>query len=324
MVEFAANRSNLRSLGARANACHRRPMSDHRLLQSGLAHALGAYLAWGLIPIYFNLLHLVNPIELVAWRVLFTLPFCLVVIAFRRQGPALRAALTDRRVMGGLALSATLIGTNWVIYVAAVNNGHVLATSLGYYINPLVSVALGTLFLGEQLRPQQWLAVGIAAAGVALLAWGATDMLSIALSLGLSFGGYGLARKLVPVGSVPGLTIESLILVPLAALTALWFATGAAGSAMAHGGMQPWLLASIGAVTGTPLLLFAIAARRMELSMLGFVQFLSPTIGFAVGLGYFHERLSPVRLGCFVLIWLAIAVFSHDLLKQRSLRPRAA
>ena len=290
--------------------------------QSGVPQALCAYLAWGLVPIYFSLLHKVTPVELVAWRVLFTLPFCLAVVAVRRQGPALQAALGNRRVMGGLALSAALIGCNWLIYIYAVNNGHVLASSVGYYINPLVSVALGTLFLGERLRPQQWLAVAIAASGIALLAWGALDMLGIALSLALSFGGYGLVRKLVPVGAVPGLTIESMALTPLAVLTATWFASHGTGSAMLRGGSDPWLLAASGAVTGVPLLLFAIAARRMDLSMLGFTQFLSPTIGFVIGLTYFHETLSPVRLACFCAIWLAIAVFCHDLLKQGTFRRR--
>ena len=288
--------------------------------RSGVPQALGAYLAWGLIPIFFNLLHKVTPVELVAWRVLFTLPFCLSVIAVRRQGPALRAALGDRQVLRGLALSALLIGINWLIYIYAVNSGHVLAASVGYYINPLVSVALGTLFLGERLRAQQWLAVAIAASGIALLAWGALDTLGIALSLALTFGLYGLVRKLVPVGAVPGLTIETMVLTPLAILAATWFASHGAGSAMLHGGADPWLLAASGAITGVPLLLFAIAARRMDLSLLGFTQFLSPTIGFVVGLTYFHESLSPVRLACFCAIWLAIAVFCLDLLKQGAFR----
>ena len=294
-------------------------MPQSSMARNGVPHALGAYFVWGLIPIYFNLLHKVTPVELVAWRVLFTLPFCLAIVALRRQGPALRAALADARVLGGLTLSAALIGSNWLIYIYAVNNGHVLAASVGYYINPLVSVALGTLFLGERLRVQQWLAVAIAGSGIVLLAWGALDTLGVALSLALSFGAYGLVRKLVPVGAVPGLTIESMALTPLAAIAAAWFAMSPNGSAMLHGGTDPWLLAASGAVTGIPLLLFAIAARRMDLSMLGFTQFLSPTLGFVIGLTYFHESLSPVRLACFVAIWLAIAVFCHDLLKQRAL-----
>jgi chloramphenicol-sensitive protein RarD len=287
---------------------------------NGVPQALGAYLAWGVVPIYFNLLRNVTPVELVAWRVLFTLPFCLAIIGLRRQGPALRMALLNRRVLGGLMLSAVLIGCNWLIYIFAVNSGHVLAASLGYYINPLVSVALGMAFLGERLRFQQWLAVGIATSGIALLAWGALDTLWIALSLAASFGIYGLVRKLVPVDAVPGLTIETMVLTPLAGLAAIWFARHGTGSAMLHGGTDPWLLAAAGAVTGVPLLLFAIAARRMDLSMLGFTQFLSPTIGFVIGLTYFHESLSPVRLACFCAIWLAIAVFCHDLLKRGAFR----
>lgn len=291
-------------------------MSKPERTPSGLPHALGAYFAWGILPIYFNLLHAVNPIELVSWRVLFTLPFCLAIVALRRQGPDLRASVANPAVLRGLALSAALIGSNWLIYIYAVNNGHVLAASLGYYINPLVSIALGTVFLGERLRPQQWLAVGIATSGIALLAWGALDTLGIALSLALTFGAYGLVRKLVPVGAVPGLTIETMALLPLGALGATWFAQSLAGSAMTLGGSTPWLLAATGIVTGTPLLMFAIAARRMDLSSLGFAQFLSPSIGFVLGLTYFHESLTPARLGCFMLIWVAIAVFCHDLLKQ--------
>lgn len=291
----------------------RRPAID------GLPQALGAYVAWGVIPLYFHLLKAVPAIEVVCWRVIFTLPVVLIAIHLRHQHGDLRAALANRRVLGGLMLSAALIAANWLLYVWAVGNGHVLAASLGYYLNPLINVALGTVFFRERLRPRQWLAVGIAAAGIALLLAGAAQTLAIALGLALSFAGYGLVRKLVPVGAVPGLTIETILLLVPAIAAAVWFGTQPAGSSLLAGGDTTWLLVGCGPVTALPLVLFAIAARRMDLSLLGMVQFVSPTIAFVIGLFVFHETLNPLRLAAFVAIWVAIAVFCLDLV-----RPRAA
>jgi chloramphenicol-sensitive protein RarD len=286
--------------------------------RNGLPMAVGAYLIWGLLPLYLRLVHSVPPFEFVGWRVVFTLPLCLLIVAARRQFADVIAALRQPRVAAMLALSSLLIGANWLIYIAAIMNGHVFATSLGYYINPLVNVLVGTVFLRERLTPLQWAAVAIAAAGVTILAWGARDMVWIALALAASFSGYGLVRKLVAVGSVPGLTIESAILyLPALAVIAI-HALGPQGTVMGSAPGITLLIAASGAITAVPLLLFALAARRMDYSALGFVQFLSPTIVFVLGLSVFGEPLRPVQLASFILIWLAIALFVADLLRRRS------
>lgn len=288
--------------------------------RGGLPLALGAYLIWGILPLYLRQIHWVPPYEFIAWRIIWTLPLCLAAIVWRRQFPVLLAALRQPRNVGLLTLSALLIALNWTVYVIAIQSGHVFAASLGYYINPLVNVLAGTVLLGERLSRRQWLAVAIAAAGVALLVWDARDMLWISLTLAISFAGYGLVRKLVAVDSLPGLTIESLLLLVPAALTAWYFGQGPDGSAMLRGPVEAlWIMAG-GVVTAVPLLLFAAAARRMDYSSLGMVQFVAPTIVFLIGLFVYGEPLHPVQLACFVLIWCAIAVFVWDVLARRSAR----
>lgn len=279
--------------------------------------AIGAYLIWGVLPLYLVLVRAVPAVEFVAWRVIWTLPFCLAVFAVTRNWAELRQAAADRGVLKRLLFSALLIGVNWVVFTVAVQDGHLFAASLGYYINPLVNVFFGTLFLGERLTRAQWVAVALAAAGVSLLAFGAVEMLYISLTLAVSFSAYGLVRKLTPVGPLPGLTIESALLALPALATTAWFAASPAGSGMAIAPGLSLLVMLGGVLTGTPLLLFAGAAKRMDYSALGMVQFMSPTISFLIGLFVFHEPLRPVQLACFVLIWLAIAVFVWDLLAQR-------
>lgn len=283
----------------------------------GLAQAFGAYFIWCLFPLYFAALHTVSPFEVVAWRLLFTLPFCLIMVAVLRQGGQLRTALGNPRILAALALSGVLIGTNWLVYVIAVMEGHVLAASLGYYINPLVNVLAGTIFLRERLTRLQWIAVALAAIGVAMLAWGAIDTLWISMGLALSFAGYGLVRKLTPVESLPGLTVETLVLlIPALALLG-WQGSSAAGLAMGDSLATSLLLACAGIVTGIPLLLFAGAARKLDFSLLGFIQFVTPTGVFLMGLFVFGEPLKPVQVLCFLFIWTAIAVFCWDLLSRR-------
>ncbi|WP_225204770.1 EamA family transporter RarD [Novosphingobium huizhouense] len=292
-------------------------MSSTKLIGPGLGAALLAYFIWGFLPLYFHALAHVPPLELVAFRICLTLPFCLAVVAWRGMGGELVAALRNRAVLLRLCASAALIATNWLIFVIAVAQGHVLASSLGYYINPLLNVLIGTIFLGERLNRTQWSAVAIAGAGIALLLWGALDMLGVAMALAVSFALYGLIRKLTPVASVPGLTIETMVLsLPAAAIVA-WYALQPAGSSMAQGAGTAGLVALSGVVTGVPLLLFAAAARQLDLSVLGFVQFLAPTISFLLGTIAFGEPLDTVRLACFVLIWTAIGVFSADMLRRR-------
>lgn len=288
----------------------------------GLPYALAAYLMWGLIPIYFKLLRVVPPFELVGWRVLFTIPVGFALVALLRQFGSVWQALTTPRTLAALTLSAMLIGGNWLVYVIAINTDHVFAASLGYYINPLMNVLAGTLFLHESLTRRQWLAVGLAAVGVAILAMGALSTLWISLTLAVTFCAYGLVRKLAPVESLPGLAVETLLLVVPALVLIGWQAGQPAGIALGRSLEQDLLLAGAGVVTGVPLLLFATAARRMSYSTLGFVQFLAPTLVFLLGLFVFHEPLRPVQLASFVLIWAAIAVFCLDLLiRQRPAPP---
>lgn len=287
---------------------------------NALLLALGAYLIWGMLPLYLRLVHWVPPFEFIGWRIIFTLPFCAAMLVLRGELAALGAALRQPKVIAVLTLSAVLVGINWAIYIVAIQSGHVFAASLGYYINPLANVLAGTVFLRERLSRPQWVAVGLAAGGVSLLAWGALDMLWVSLGLAVSFSAYGLVRKLAPVESLPGLTIETLILLLPAAATVWWYAQTPAGSAIGHGPGPSALLALSGLLTGTPLLLFGLAARKMDYSTLGMTQFLAPTIVFLLGLFVFGEPLKPIQLGCFVLIWCAIAVFVWDILAQRRAR----
>ncbi|MEZ5742931.1 MAG: EamA family transporter RarD [Sphingomonadaceae bacterium] len=293
-------------------------MQQDRTRQSGgLPFALGAYAIWGLLPFFYFFLLDVAPLELVGWRVIFTLPVCILLLVVFRQVDRLRAALRNPRAIGVLAISATIIGVNWLIFVFALQNGHVLATSLGFYINPMVNVLLGTVFLKERLGKTQWIAVGIALAGVGLLAFGAVGTLWISLSLAFSFSAYGLIRKLAPVDSLPGLTIETMLWLLPAIGIVWWFAGGETGSAIVRNRETAFLLATSGALTAIPLTLFATAARLMDYSTLGFVQYLAPTLSFIIGIVVFGERLVPVQLVTFALIWIAIAVFSWGILAER-------
>lgn len=284
---------------------------------SGLAPALGAYLIWGFLPLYLMLVKSVPPFEFVAWRIIWTLPLCLLIVAFRRQFGELLGALKSPRSLLALLASSVLIAVNWFVYIWAIMAGEVYATSIGYYLNPLVNVLLGTLVLGEKLSRRQWIAVAIAAVAVALLAAGALTSLWISLCLGVSFALYGLVRKQVQVGSLPGLTIESAILLPVAGGIAIWYAASPAGSAFGQDAGLSALIVFSGVVTAVPLLLFAIAARRMDYSTLGFLQYIAPTIVFFLGLFVFEQPLAPVKLISFVLIWIAVAIFASDLWAKR-------
>ena len=290
--------------------------------RTGLAAAFSAYVIWGFLPLYLILVRSVPAFEFVGWRIIWTMPLCLLIVLARRQGPDLRAALANRRTLGLLALSATLIAVNWVVYVWAIQNGQVYAASLGYYINPLVNVLLGTVLLGEKLSRPQWAAVGLAGIGVSLLAAGALTTLWISLTLALSFGSYGLIRKQLDVGSVPGLTIESALLL-LPSLAVAWYYAQTQGSSFAVSTELSLAIMAGGVVTAFPLLLFAIAARKLPYSTLGFIQFLAPSIVFILGLTVFGEELKPVQAACFACIWAAAAIFVWDLV-ARTRKPAAS
>ena len=298
-------------------------MSTRQHPGSGLPQAIGAYTIWGLLPLYLNLVHRVPPFEFVGWRVLFTLPLCLALIVRSRQGSDLLALLRQPRLLATLTVSALLIGANWLTYVAAVHNGHVFAASLGYYINPLVNVLLGTAFLGERLSRIQWLAVAVATAGAGILAVEALGDLWISLALAGSFGCYGLVRKLAPVSAVSGLTIETLLLAPAALAVIGWYAGQPGGTSLGTGLLGDSLIAAAGLVTAIPLLLFTQAAQRMAYSTLGFFQFLAPSLVFVQGLFLFHETLGRAQLACFAVIWTACAIYIWDLIRGRRTVPAA-
>lgn len=299
------------------------PHSPAAETPSGLPAALGAYVIWGFLPLYLLLVTAVPPFEFVGWRIIWTLPLCLLIVAVRHQFPALKAALSNPRTMLALLASAVLIAINWFVYIWAIMQNQVYAASLGYYLNPLLNVLLGTLLLGERLTKWQWLAVAVAASGVALLSAGALTTLWISLTLAFSFGLYGIVRKQVDVGSLPGLTIESAILLPTAIGIVWWYAATPEGPSFGTDWFLSLAIIFSGVVTAVPLLLFAIAARRMNYSTLGFIQYLAPTIVFILGLTVFGEQLRPVQLGSFVLIWIAVAIFVGDLW-ARTRRAKAA
>jgi chloramphenicol-sensitive protein RarD len=284
--------------------------------QGGLPYALGAYAIWGFVPLFFKLLTTVPPVEVLAQRILWSLPLCFVIMAFRRQIGDYLTALRDWRALRLLLLSSVLIAVNWLVYIFAVFTDHVLAASLGYYLNPLVNVMLGMIFLGERLSRLQALAVVIAAVGVAILLVGALDTLWISLSLAVSFAFYGLIRKVAPVGSLPGLAVETTLLMPLSLVAAGWYIWIGDGRGFASDTGISWLLAAGGVVTAVPLLLFATAARKMSYAALGFVQYLAPSIVFLLSLFVFGEPLKPAQLVCFLLIWTSIAVFSFDMWRK--------
>ena len=290
--------------------------TDHAQHRQGLANAFGAYFIWGFLPLYLLLVQSVPAVEFVGWRIIWTLPLCLLIVAFRGQGPEVRAALANPRLVGWLMLSAALIGVNWLVYIWAIQNNEVFAASLGYYINPLVNVLLGTLVLRERLTRLQWAAVAIAAIGVALLLGGALTTLWISLTLALSFGSYGLVRKQVPVGALPGLTVESILLLLPAVGIAWYYSLSAAGSSFGQDINLSLAIVLGGVLTAVPLLMFAVAARRLPYSTLGFIQFLAPSIVFILGLTVFDQPLKPVQLACFACIWAAAAIFIWDLVKR--------
>jgi chloramphenicol-sensitive protein RarD len=285
--------------------------------QGGLPYALAAYGIWGFVPLFFKLLTSVPPAEVLAQRIVWSLPLCFVIMAFRRQIGDYLAALKDWRTLRLLLASSVLIAVNWLVYIYAIFSDHVLAASLGYYLNPLINVMLGMLFLGERLSRLQLVAVVIAGIGVAILLAGALDTLWISLTLALSFGTYGLIRKIVPVGSLPGLAIETtVLLLPSLAAAAFYLWVVDDGRGFGSDMSISLLLTAGGVVTAVPLLLFATAARRMSYAALGFVQYLAPSIAFILSLFVFHEPLKPAQLVCFLLIWASIAVFSFDMWRK--------
>jgi chloramphenicol-sensitive protein RarD len=291
-------------------------------MQTGILSAALAFLCWGLFPLYFHAIDEVPPLQILAHRMIWSLLFLLIVLSVRRQWGWLRLA-RQPRVLGVFAASACLLSVNWLIYIWSVNNGHVIEASLGYFINPLVNIMFGYLLLKERLRRVQWLAIGVAALGVAWLTWQAGTVPWIALALASSFGGYGLMRKTAPLGALEGLSFETMVLFPLAAAYVTWLTVHGQNAFIntPSNGTRALLLAA-GPITAIPLLLFASGARQIPLSVLGLLQYLSPTLQFLLGVWLFHEAFTAERLVGFVLIWIALALFAAEGLWMAR-RPRA-
>lgn len=284
--------------------------------RSGLVYAFAAYGLWGFLPLYFIALAPAGALEVVAWRVLFSLVFCVVLITATRTWRKLIALLRQPRIMFTMGAAGALIYVNWLTYVFATLTGHVVEASLGYFINPIVTVFLGVFFLRERLRPAQWVAVGVSLLAVLVLAIGYGSLPWIALVLAFSFGFYGYIKKLVggSVDAVSGLTIETVWLTPVAIVQLIVVSVM---GGLTFGTVSVWhtlLLVSAGVITAVPLLFFASAARRLPLTWMGFVQYCAPVLQFIVGVAILHEPMPPERWLGFGLVWVALAILTVDLL----------
>ena len=281
--------------------------------RTGFLLGLAAYALWGVLPVYFKALSAVPAIDIVAHRVLWSLPFLALLILLSRGWARVRDALAQPRTIGILLLTALLICGNWLLYVYSVTSGHILAASFGYYLNPLANVLLGRFVLHERLNRLQWTAVAVAAAGISVLAAGALGQLWISLTLCVSFALYGLLRKIVPADAITGLGIETMILFPLALGWLAWrYSAGA--PVMGTDEAQTGLLLLAGIVSTTPLLLFTAAARRLQYSTLGMLQFLAPTLQFAIAV-FYGERITVAHMIAFPTIWIALVLYFTALLR---------
>lgn len=293
---------------------------------SGVAMVLGCYLLWGMFPLYFHLLRSAGSVEIIGHRLVWTLVTCLGLTAVRRSWPALRAVVATPRLLGTLAVSGLLVSLNWLVYVYAVNSGRTADAALGYFINPLVTVVLAAIFLGERLRRAQGLAVGIAVVAIIVLVVAQGSLPWISLSLALSFGLYGLVKKRVGarVDALTGLTVESGWMTPVALAYFAWLYAGGHGALQgttASAGLALGLVLA-GPVTAAPLLLFAAGTRRVPLSIVGLSQYITPVMQFLLAWAVFHEEISPARWVSTALVWVAVIVFVTDLLWQLARRPR--
>ncbi|MCG2623453.1 EamA family transporter RarD [Arthrobacter sp. I2-34] len=286
----------------------------------GLAFGLAAYGLWGVLPLYFAVLVPAGPLEIVANRVVWSLLFCLLLVTAIRGWAAFRAALAAPRILGTLALAAALIAVNWFTYTLAVVNAETIQASLGYFINPLVSVLLGVLILKERLRVIQWVALGIALLAVLVLSFAYGAVPWLALVLALSFGFYGLVKKNVgaKVDAVTSLSVETLVLTPVSLVVMAVLLTGGSATLLTQGPGHFWLMAAGGLITALPLLFFGAAARRLPLSTVGMLQYLAPLMQFVIALTVFHEPMPPERWAGFGLIWLSLILLTADMIRTYS------
>ncbi|HEU0201494.1 MAG TPA: EamA family transporter RarD [Burkholderiaceae bacterium] len=281
-------------------------------MNRGIAYAAAAYILWGLFPVYFKALQSVPALEILAHRMAWSLAFCALLLVATRRWTWVGDVVRKPRLLSTFVASSAIVSFNWGLYIWAVNAGHIVDASLGYFINPLVSVLFGALLLHERLRPVQWMAVGIAALGVAWLTVEAGALPWIGLALALSFGTYGLLRKTAPLGALEGLTAETTLLFPLAFGYLAWLAAQGENAFLAASPSTQWLLAAAGPVTAVPLLLFAAGARRIPLYLLGLLQYFGPSLQLIIGVWLYGEPFTATRAIGFGMIWLALVVFTLE------------
>ena len=296
-------------------------MNKQRL---GLTYGVAAYALWGLFPLYWPLLEPANPLEIVSHRAVWTMVFCLIVLTLTKALKSTLATFKRPKVAAKLFATTILISINWLVYIWATNNGHVVEASLGYYINPLIVIAFGVLLLKERMRPLQWIAVSIAAIGVLVLTIDYGRLPWVALGLALSWGGYGLMKKQLGLGALEGLAIETLIaFIPYCGY--LLFIGAKGDGQFGHGVGLTILLISAGAVTAIPLLLFNGSTTRLPFTTIGLLQYITPTIQFSIGVWLRHEAMPTARWIGFILIWLALTTLAIDLVRSgRTIDDRVA
>ncbi|MCG8470432.1 MAG: EamA family transporter RarD [Desulfobacterales bacterium] len=279
---------------------------------TGFLVTIQAFLIWGLSPIYWKKLHNVFPFETLMHRVVWSLLFLVPILIFQKKTHAFFKALTNIRTLGVLTLTTCLVGSNWFLFIWSITNDHVLQTSLGYYINPLVTVFLGMIFLKERLSIRQKIAVVLAGIGVLWLTWDYGSLPWVSLMLALTFAFYSLVRKVVDVGPLVGLTVETLIMAVPATAYLVWLGVGGKGAFLHMGSKIDLLLMGTALVTALPLLLFNLGAKALKLTTLGFIQYVAPTCTFLLAVFYFKEPLDLSLIRTFILIWAALALVSWD------------
>ena len=281
----------------------------------GLLFGVSAYTLWGLFPIYWPLLKPANPLEIVSHRAVWTLVFCFIILTLTKTLKSTLSLLKRPKIVAGLFLGSILISINWIIYIYAANNEHVVEASLGYYINPIVVIATGVIVLKEKMRPLQWLAVGIATLGVAVLTIDYGRLPWIALGLALSWGSYGLVKKQLGLGALEGLSIETLLSSGFYLAYLIWLGNSGEGH-FTYSLTLTVLLIGGGAVTAIPLLLFNGSTNRLPLTLIGLLQYITPTIQFCIGVWYYNEDMSTARWVGFLIIWAALMSLAIDLVKS--------
>lgn len=286
-------------------------------MNKGVLYGAGAYLIWGFFPIYFKALQSVPALEIMFHRVVWSFLFLILVVIARREGKSLKTAIGKPKTLLIYLAAACLLALNWLVYIYGVNTGRIVETSLGYFINPLLSVALGVFFLRERLRPAQWLPVGLAAVGVIYLTVQVGSLPWIALALAASFGLYGLVKKVAPLNALYGLTLETGILFMPGLIYLSILETQGAGAFNHNGWKLTVLLALAGVITSLPLLMFATAARSIPLYLVGILQYIAPTGQFLLGVFLYHEPFSAPQLIGFSIIWSALAIYSLEGLIMR-------